>query len=152
VRTFLNVGFEVLTAVSAKMAVFWVVALCSLVEVYQRFGGPCCLHLQGDDGNDLWNIGKLLPDYTVQQPRRQPSSFLNVFFVSFTAITYTPLPWYQWFPHLVQVCFISVVPLIPEIFHHDACLFGGYIFKSENLKALSLHFPTSPHRSKNLGN
>jgi hypothetical protein len=25
-----------------KMAVFWVVAPCSLVEVYQRFRGPCC--------------------------------------------------------------------------------------------------------------
>jgi hypothetical protein len=38
------VGFEVLTALSMKMAVFWVVAQCSLVEVYQRFRGPCCLH------------------------------------------------------------------------------------------------------------
>jgi hypothetical protein len=36
-----QVGFEVLTAVSTKMAVFWVVALCNLVEVYQRFRGPC---------------------------------------------------------------------------------------------------------------
>jgi hypothetical protein len=27
--------------VSTKMAAFWVVALCSLVEVYQRFRGPC---------------------------------------------------------------------------------------------------------------
>jgi hypothetical protein len=27
------VGFEILTAVSTKMAVFWVVAPCSLVEV-----------------------------------------------------------------------------------------------------------------------
>jgi hypothetical protein len=27
-----------------KMAVFWVVEPCSLVEVYQRFRGPCCLH------------------------------------------------------------------------------------------------------------
>jgi hypothetical protein len=32
-----------------RMAVFWVVAPCSLVEVYQRFRGPCCLHHQGDD-------------------------------------------------------------------------------------------------------
>jgi hypothetical protein len=30
------------------MAVFWVVAPRSLVEVYQRFRGPCCLHHQGD--------------------------------------------------------------------------------------------------------
>jgi hypothetical protein len=44
-----RVGFEVLTAVSTKMAVFWIVAPCSLVEVYQRFRGPCCLHHQGDD-------------------------------------------------------------------------------------------------------
>jgi hypothetical protein len=42
-------GFEVLTAVSTKMAVFWVVAPCSLVEIYQRFRGPCCLHNQGPD-------------------------------------------------------------------------------------------------------
>jgi hypothetical protein len=29
-----------------------------------------------DDGGskDLWNAGKLLPDYTALQPRRQPSS------------------------------------------------------------------------------
>jgi hypothetical protein len=50
-----------------KMAVFWVVA-------------PCSLH-QGDDrpddggSKDLWNFGKLLPDYTALQPRRQPSSY-----------------------------------------------------------------------------
>jgi hypothetical protein len=42
-------GFEVLTAVSSKMAVFWVVASYSLVEVYQRFRDPCCLHHQGDE-------------------------------------------------------------------------------------------------------
>jgi hypothetical protein len=40
--------FEVLTAVSMKMAVFWVVAPYSLVEVYQHFRGPCCLHHQGN--------------------------------------------------------------------------------------------------------
>jgi hypothetical protein len=47
VNTVINVGFEVLTAVSTKMDVFWVVAPCSLVEVYQRFRGPCCFHHQG---------------------------------------------------------------------------------------------------------
>jgi hypothetical protein len=30
-----------------KMAVFLVVASCSLAELYQRFRGPCCLHHQG---------------------------------------------------------------------------------------------------------
>jgi hypothetical protein len=43
-----QVGSEVLTAVYTKIAVFWVVAPCSLVEVYQCFRGPCCLHHQGD--------------------------------------------------------------------------------------------------------
>jgi hypothetical protein len=32
---------------SMKMAVFWVVAPCCLVEVYRRFRGACCLHHQG---------------------------------------------------------------------------------------------------------
>jgi hypothetical protein len=36
--------YEVLTATNMKMAVFWVVALCSLVKVYRRFRGACCLH------------------------------------------------------------------------------------------------------------
>jgi hypothetical protein len=35
-----------------KTAVFWVAAPCNLVEVYQRFGGTCCLH-QGDEGDDV---------------------------------------------------------------------------------------------------
>jgi hypothetical protein len=35
------------------MAVFWVIAPCSPVEVYRRFRGPYCLHHQGDDnGSD----------------------------------------------------------------------------------------------------
>jgi hypothetical protein len=40
---------EVLNAVSIKMAVFWVVASCRRVQVYQSFRGPCCLHHQGDE-------------------------------------------------------------------------------------------------------
>jgi hypothetical protein len=38
--------FEVLEAASMKMAVFWVVAPCSRVEVYRRFREACCLHHQ----------------------------------------------------------------------------------------------------------
>jgi hypothetical protein len=41
------IGFEVLTAVSTKMAVFWVVAPCCLVEVYQRFS----THRPNDGGS-----------------------------------------------------------------------------------------------------
>jgi hypothetical protein len=32
-----------------KMAVFWDVAQCSLVEAYRPFRGACCLHHQCDD-------------------------------------------------------------------------------------------------------
>jgi hypothetical protein len=32
-----------------KLAVFWVVAPCSLVEFYWGFRGTCCLHHQGDE-------------------------------------------------------------------------------------------------------
>jgi hypothetical protein len=62
------------------MAVFWVVAPCTLVEVYQCFRGACYLRHQGNDdegSKHLWNISKLLPDYMVQQPRRQSYSFLD---------------------------------------------------------------------------
>jgi hypothetical protein len=40
--------FQVFTAASMKMAVFWVVAPCSLVDVYLRFRGTRCLHHQGE--------------------------------------------------------------------------------------------------------
>jgi hypothetical protein len=43
-----KVGLEILTVVSTQMAVFWVVAPYSLVEVFQHFRGPCCPHHQGN--------------------------------------------------------------------------------------------------------
>jgi hypothetical protein len=63
-----NSWYETLTFF--KIAVFWVVAPCSLVEVSSMSHRP-------DDGGskDPWNVGKLLPDYTVLQPRRQQSSY-----------------------------------------------------------------------------
>jgi hypothetical protein len=42
------VRFEVLKAGNTKMAVFWTVAPCSLVEVYRHFRDACCFHRQGD--------------------------------------------------------------------------------------------------------
>jgi hypothetical protein len=32
-----------------KMIVFWVVAPCSLVEIYRRFKSACCLRHHGDE-------------------------------------------------------------------------------------------------------
>jgi hypothetical protein len=42
------VRFQVLTVASVKVAIFWIVAPFSLVEVYLLFKGACCLHHQGD--------------------------------------------------------------------------------------------------------
>jgi hypothetical protein len=44
-----KVRFQVLTVARMMTTVFWIVAPCSLVEVYRRFRGPCCLHHQGDE-------------------------------------------------------------------------------------------------------
>jgi hypothetical protein len=44
-----NKAFSITNTLKIKIAVFWVVAPCSLVEIYQRFRGPCCLHHQGDE-------------------------------------------------------------------------------------------------------
>jgi hypothetical protein len=41
-----SVRFQVLTAASKK-TVFWLVAPCSLVEVYRRFRGACYVHHHG---------------------------------------------------------------------------------------------------------
>jgi hypothetical protein len=67
-----HIWLEVLTAVTMKMAVFWVVAPCRQVWVYRRFRGLYCLHHLGDytdpdagpdDGGstDFWIVGKLMP-------------------------------------------------------------------------------------------
>jgi hypothetical protein len=34
-----------------KMAVFWVVTSCNLVEAYWHFKGACCLHHPDDEGS-----------------------------------------------------------------------------------------------------
>jgi hypothetical protein len=39
--------FQVLTLASMKMAVFWDVATCNLVEIDRRFRDAYCLHYQG---------------------------------------------------------------------------------------------------------
>jgi hypothetical protein len=75
------VSYQVLSAVLdftffIKLTAFWDVAPCNLVEVCRRFRDRCCLHRPDDGGSKyLWNVDKLLPDYTVLQPRRQQSSY-----------------------------------------------------------------------------
>jgi len=68
-KQLLDSRFDVLTAMKIEFEFFWVVTTCSVV-VEQRFRGPCCLHLQGEDG--------ILPHhYTASQPRR-PRIFIDV--------------------------------------------------------------------------
>jgi len=43
----MRAGIEVFTAVKIKVEFFCVVTQCRIVVGYQRFGGPCRLHLQG---------------------------------------------------------------------------------------------------------
>jgi hypothetical protein len=49
--------FKVLTEASVKMVVFWPFAPCTLVEVYRRFRGACCLNPSGDNSSHwLWSL------------------------------------------------------------------------------------------------
>jgi hypothetical protein len=62
-----------------------------LSRIWGSHGGWYDMSHRPDDGGSkvLWNVGKLLPDYTALQPRRQPSSYL-LFHVSIMAF-YTAL-------------------------------------------------------------
>jgi hypothetical protein len=40
--------FQAFTTMKILVEVFWVVTPCSFAVWYQCFGGPCCLHLQGE--------------------------------------------------------------------------------------------------------
>jgi hypothetical protein len=61
----MNVRFQVLTVVIMMMAIFWLAALCSLVEAYQHNRGACQLMMEA-----ARNVGIFLLGYAVQQPRR----------------------------------------------------------------------------------
>lgn len=59
------------------MDILYIVAPFSLVEIYQRFVGPCSLHHHlpdDEDSKDLWNYCKHLQVCTAPQPIRQLSS------------------------------------------------------------------------------
>jgi hypothetical protein len=44
----LDLYFQLKNQFQIQVDFFWVVTPCSVVVGYQRFGGPCCLHLQGE--------------------------------------------------------------------------------------------------------
>jgi hypothetical protein len=43
-----GVRFEVYTAVKIHVKFVCVVTPCNAATGYKRFGGPCCIHLQGE--------------------------------------------------------------------------------------------------------
>jgi hypothetical protein len=59
------VGYEVSVALNIQDEVFRMVTLCSNVVGYQRFGGPCCLHLQGEVKIETVRYSKTLLSYHI---------------------------------------------------------------------------------------
>jgi hypothetical protein len=73
----LPLTFQCFVKFKGQVTVCWIVMPCSDVAGYQRFGGPCCLHLQGEV---TWNAGILPQQYTTLQPRR-PGLDCNISFI-----------------------------------------------------------------------
>jgi hypothetical protein len=68
--------FKVFTTVKILVEVFWVVTPCSVVVGYQRFGGPFCLHLQGEveDGGSTILQKRWYPTTTLHGVTNQKAS------------------------------------------------------------------------------
>jgi hypothetical protein len=69
VSSAVNAGarLEIFTAMKVQVKEICVVMPCSDVGGYQRFGGPCCLHLQGEDGGSMTCIiNSEKPKYAVE--------------------------------------------------------------------------------------
>jgi len=120
--------------IEVQVMVLWVVRLCSELIDYRRFGGPCCLHLQG------------IPQYhyAASQPRR-PRLGIRILFVSWgKVLNVLPLiancssifasPWRWWQRDL------------PKSLHPTTSLLGG-------LCCLHLHLPSRCNSSilRNVG-
>jgi hypothetical protein len=56
----MKLRFQVVTATSMKMAVFWDVAPCSLIDTDRHFRGAYCLHHQGDEALMNKGLGECL--------------------------------------------------------------------------------------------
>lgn len=75
---------------NSEDTVFWYVMLSSLVEIYWRIDGTCCLILRvllylADLGIIfLWNIGKIIPCKEVSHRRRRLKFFGFLFNITFS--------------------------------------------------------------------
>jgi hypothetical protein len=65
--TFFFLRFEVLKPVVLMKLTFSDMALCSLVDIYQRFGGISCLHLQGRKSGKQVNIHRKMVTKVIKQ-------------------------------------------------------------------------------------
>jgi hypothetical protein len=74
---FLYVSFEAFTAVMFQVEVYWVVTPCSVVAGYQRFGGPCCLHLQDEVKLETVQISETMVSNHNTKRRHNPVIILN---------------------------------------------------------------------------
>jgi hypothetical protein len=61
---------ETFTAVMLQVEVFWVVTQCSVVVGKQRFGGPCCFHLEGEV--DAARSSETLVTFRITTQRHNP--------------------------------------------------------------------------------
>jgi hypothetical protein len=80
--------FKIFTAISVHVVVFWVLTSCNDVVGCQRFEGPCCLHLQGEDkGTKVLRNDCILPHhYTEPQPPKKLISVYLMLHVWFTIV------------------------------------------------------------------
>jgi len=71
--------FDVFTAMKIKIVVFHIVAPCSDVVGYQRFGGSRCLHLQDEVESRVTHRNDNIPphQYTAPQPGKPRTENFN---------------------------------------------------------------------------
>jgi hypothetical protein len=99
-----------------KVLVFYVVMPCIVVVGYQRFKGPCCLHLQGEvEVETAWTYEKLV-SYNNITWRHNPADFeMRLVHKSFR-----PVSFLRHYTRL-QVWFASFVEIHHEDGNRDIC-------------------------------
>jgi hypothetical protein len=70
-----------------EVEVFWFVTPCTVAVGYQRFGGPCCLHLYSEDGGSMDHLHPGLP--SVIFPSDLPTKVVYAFLIFTMHATYS---------------------------------------------------------------
>jgi len=77
---------ETSPAVKTQVAVLGVVTPCSDVVEYQTFGGPCCLHFQGDLKPYLYSLYSSLLDGCISNKRYNSWNIVGYLYYSLAAL------------------------------------------------------------------